>query len=27
MLKEDLLYNAYSEPTLGICKEIECLQD
>jgi diaminohydroxyphosphoribosylaminopyrimidine deaminase / 5-amino-6-(5-phosphoribosylamino)uracil reductase len=27
MLKEDILYNAYSEPTLGICKEIECLQD
>ncbi len=27
MIKEDMLYNAYSEPTLGICKEIECLQD
>ncbi|MBN2403811.1 MAG: bifunctional diaminohydroxyphosphoribosylaminopyrimidine deaminase/5-amino-6-(5-phosphoribosylamino)uracil reductase RibD [Spirochaetes bacterium] len=27
MLKEDMLYNAYSEPTLGICREMECLQD
>ncbi len=27
LLKEDILYNAYSEPTLGICREIECLQD
>ncbi len=27
MLKDDLLYNAYSEPTLGICRETECLQD
>jgi riboflavin biosynthesis pyrimidine reductase len=27
MLKEDILYNAYSEPTLGICREKECLQD
>jgi diaminohydroxyphosphoribosylaminopyrimidine deaminase / 5-amino-6-(5-phosphoribosylamino)uracil reductase len=27
MMKDDILYNAYSEPTLGICKEIECLQD
>jgi diaminohydroxyphosphoribosylaminopyrimidine deaminase / 5-amino-6-(5-phosphoribosylamino)uracil reductase len=27
MLKEDILYNAYSEPTLGICRETECLLD
>ena len=27
MIKDDILYNAYSEPTLGVCKETECLQD
>ncbi|MFH0974924.1 MAG: bifunctional diaminohydroxyphosphoribosylaminopyrimidine deaminase/5-amino-6-(5-phosphoribosylamino)uracil reductase RibD [Spirochaetota bacterium] len=27
MLKDDILYNAYSEPTLGVCRETECLQD
>ena len=26
MLKDDMLYNAYSEPTLGVCRENECLQ-
>ncbi len=27
MLKDDLIYNAYSEPVLGVCEETECLQD
>ena len=26
MIKDDILYNAYSEPTLGVCGENECLQ-